>query len=117
MLYQLLVDSRFRMLSTDVNPDDWCALFMGEARAFNMKWTGKQAHLRYLFKQMIEKKYITFDEKSAKQWEILGSHFVDKNGRPFDKWDKQHDPKRGAKTLQMLAGVLNIADSLPNPDD
>ena len=115
-LYQLLIDERFKMLASDVNPEDWCALFKGEAKPFTMKWTGKQAHLRYLFKLMIGNKYISFDEKSAKQWEILGSHFVDKNGRPFDKWDKQHDPKRGAKTLQMFADVLNIATSMPNLD-
>ena len=108
-LYQLLVDERLKMLSPDVSPDDWCALFMGEAKPFTMKWIGKQAHLRYLFKLLIEKSYITFDERSAKQWEILGSHFVNKSGRPFADWDKQHDPKRGAKTLLMLADVLNIA--------
>lgn len=113
-LYQLLSDDRFRMLSPDVKPDDWCALFMGDAKPFTLKWTGKQAHLRYLFKLMIANKYITFDEKSAKQWEILGSHFVDKNGRPFDNWDSQHDPNRGAKTLQMFVEVLNIATSMPN---
>ena len=49
-LYQLLIDDRIKMLDRNVRPDDWCALFMGEAKSFTMKWTGKQAHLRYLFK-------------------------------------------------------------------
>lgn len=115
-LYQLLVDGRFKMLSPEVSPDDWCALFMGTPKPFTMKWTGKQAHLRYLFKLMLEAQYITHDVQSAGKWEILGSHFVDKSGRPFDKWDKQHDPKRGVKTLQMFAEVLNIASTMPNLD-
>lgn len=114
MLYQLLIDERFKMLSPDVSPEDWCALFTGEARAFTMKWTGKQAHLRYLFKQLIEKSYITFDATSAKQWEILGCHFVNSSGRAFKDWDKQKDPVRGAKTLQMFADVLNIATTPPD---
>lgn len=115
-LYQLLISESFQMLSPDVQPDDWCALFMGEAKAFTLKWTGRQAHLRYLFKQMLEKEYITNDDKSAGRWEVLGSHFVNKSGRPFDQWDKQHDPKRGARTLQMFAEVLNIASAMPNMD-
>lgn len=65
---------------------------------------------------MLEAQYITHDAQSAGKWEILGSHFVDKSGRPFDKWDKQHDPKRGVKTLQMFAEVLNIASTMPNLD-
>lgn len=115
-LYQLLIDERFKMLSVDVKPDDWCALFTGETKAFTMKWTGKQAHLRCLFKLLLEKGYITHDEKSAGKWEILGSHFVNKSGRPFSDWDSQYDPKRGAKTLQMFAEVLNIATTMPNTD-
>ena len=112
-LYQLLTDKRFKMLDPTVRPDDWCALFMGKARPFTMKWIGTQAHLRYLFKLMIEKKYITFDSKSAKQWEILGSHFLNKQGKPFTNWDSQHDPKRNVKRLEMLAEVLNIHSTPP----
>ena len=66
-LYQLLIDKRFKMLDPSVSPDDWCALFRGVARPFTMKWIGRQAHLRYLFKLLINKKYIIFDQKSAKQ--------------------------------------------------
>ena len=69
-LYQLLIDKRFNMLDPDVRPDDWCALFMGQAKPFTMKWIGRQAHLRYLFRLLIDKKFITFDSKSAKQCRI-----------------------------------------------
>lgn len=115
-LYQLLVDERFKMLAPEVNPEDWCALFEGEPKPFTMKWTGKQAHLRYLFKLMIEKSYITFDAQSAGKWEILGCHFLNSAGRQFADWDSQKDPKRGAKTLQMFAEVLNIASVMPNTE-
>ena len=112
-LYQLLTDDRFKLLDKNVTPNDWCALFMGEAKPFTMKWIGPQAHLRYLFKLLIQKKYITFDSKSAKQWEILGSHFLNRQGKPFTDWDSQKDPKRGAKILDRLAEVLNICSDLP----
>ena len=58
-LYQFLIDDRYKMLDKNVLPNDWCALFMGQAKPFTMKWIGPQAHLRYLFKLLIDKKYIT----------------------------------------------------------
>ena len=115
-LYQLLTDDRFKMLDKNVRPDDWCALFMGQAKPFTMKWIGPQAHLRYLFKLLLEKQYITFDSKSAKQWEILGSHFLNKQGKPFTDWDSQKDPIRGAKILERFAEVLNIHTDPPRSD-
>ena len=115
-LYQLLIDKRFNMLDPDVRPDDWCALFMGQAKPFQMKWIGRQAHLRYLFRLLIEKQYITFDSKSAGTWEILGSHFLNDKGKPFTDWDSQHDPKRGARTLERFAEVLNIHSDPPRID-
>ena len=115
-LYQLLIDKRFKMLDPSVSPDDWCALFRGVARPFTMKWIGRQAHLRYLFKLLIQKKYITFDQKSAKQWEILGSHFLNDKGKPFTDWDSQKDPVRGARTLEMFAEVLNIHSDPPRAE-
>ena len=115
-LYQLLTDERFRMLDPGVSPDVWCSLFMGTAHSFTMKWTGKQAHLRYLFKLLMKRKYITFDKKSAKQWEILGSHFLNAQGKPFTDWDSQHDPSRGARTLEMFAEVLNIHSAPPKAE-
>ena len=54
--------------------------------------------------------------KSAKQWEILGSHFVNAQGKPFTDWDSQHDPKRGARTLERFAEVLNIHSDPPRID-
>ena len=115
-LYQLLIDKRFKMLDPSVSPDDWCALFRGVARPFTMKWIGRQAHLRYLFKLLINKKYIIFDQKSAKQWEILGSHFLNAQGKPFTDWDSQKDPVRGARTLERFAEVLNIHSVPPRAE-
>lgn len=115
-LYQLLIDERFKMLDRNVTPDNWCALFMGQAKPFTMKWIGRQAHLRYLFKLLIDRNYITFDSKSAKQWEILGSHFLNAQGKPFTDWDSQHDPKRGARTLEMFAEVLNVHSTPPRTE-
>jgi len=115
-LYQLLIDERFKMLDRNVTPDNWCALFMGQAKPFTMKWIGKQAHLRYLFRLMIQKKFITFDRTSAKQWEILGSHFLNAQGKPFTDWDSQKDPVRGARTLEMFAEVLNVHSTPPRTE-
>ena len=115
-LYQLLTDDCFKLLDKNVTPNDWCSLFMGEARSFQMKWIGPQAHLRYLFKLLIQKKYITFDSKSAKQWEILGSHFLNRHGKPFTDWDSQKDPVRGALTIERFAEVLNIYSDPPQTE-
>lgn len=115
-LYQLLIGEQVKMLDKDVLPKDWCDLFMGKARPFRMKWIGSQAHLRYLFKLLIQKKYITYDSKSAKKWEILGSHFLNAKGKPFTDWDSQKDPKRKAVTLERFAEVLNIYSDPPKMD-
>ena len=110
-LYQLLIDKRFNMLDPDVRPDDWCALFMGQAKPFQMKWIGRQAHLRYLFRLLIDKNYITFDSKSAKQWEILGSHFLNKQGKPFTDWDSQ----KASSSARVLTSPKCVAPKQTTP--
>jgi len=111
-LHQLLTKERCGWLDKDVKPDTWLELFTGTPKEFTMKWKGTQQHLFYLFKLMLEREYIS-TPKGVGQWEIVGSHFVNKEGRPFTDWNGQHDPKRAERAISQLADILDIGQPLP----
>lgn len=110
-LYQKLIHVSCGWLDPQTAPEDWCTLFMGEPRAFTMKWLGTQAHLRYLFKLLLDRGYIDLPNKSVGRWEVLGSHFVNSKSKPFTDWDSQKDPKRIEGVISALAELLNIAEA------
>ena len=107
-LYQKLIHESCGWLDPNTSPEDWCALFMGEPKSFTMKWLGTQAHLRYLFKLLLDRGYIECSNKSVGRWEVLGSHFVNSKSKPFTDWDSQKDPKRIEGVISALAEMLNI---------
>lgn len=109
-LYQKLIHESCGWLDPNTSPEDWCALFMGEPKSFTMKWFGTQAHLRYLFKLLLDRGYIECPNKSVGRWEVLGSHFVNSKSKPFTDWDSQKDPKRIEGVISALAEMLNIAE-------
>lgn len=109
-LYQKLIHESCGWLDPNTSPEDWCALFMGEPKSFTMKWLGTQAHLRYLFKLLLDRGYIECPNKSVGRWEVLGSHFVNSKSKPFTDWDSQKDPKRIGGVISALAEMLNIAN-------
>ena len=109
-LYQKLIHESCGWLEPNTLPEDWCALFMGEPKSFTMKWLGTQAHLRYLFKLLLDRGYIECPNKSVGRWEVLGSHFVNSKSKPFTDWDSQKDPKRIEGVISALADMLNIAE-------
>ena len=111
-LYQKLTSEKLGWLDASVSIEDWCYLFSGKTKAFVLKWNGTQAHLKYLFKLMIEREYITVP-KGAGQWEIVGSHFKNEKSKPFKDWNDQKDPVRGAEVISALVELLNIAADLP----
>lgn len=117
-LYQKLIHEACGWLDADTTPEQWCALFMGEPKSFTMKWKGKQARLKYLFKLMIQRGYIT-TPKGVGPWEIVGSHFLNDKSKPFSDWNDQKDPSRGALIIDRLAEILNISADIPadNSDD
>lgn len=105
-LYQKLIHESCGWLDPSTSPDTWCALFMGKPQAFTMKWLGTQAHLRYLFKLMLDRGYIEHLNKGVGRWEILGSHFLDSKSKPFTDWDSQKDPKRYEGVVSALADLV-----------
>lgn len=107
-LYQKLIHEACGWLDAETTPEQWCALFMGEPQSFTMKWKGKQAHLKYLFKLLIQRGYITAP-KGVGPWEIVGSHFLNDKSKPFSDWNDQKDPSRGALVIDCMAEILNIS--------
>ena len=103
-LYQLL--TRAGWMDKDTKPDVFDCLFMGEAKSFTIKWTGKQQDLYYLIKRLSERGLIECP-KGATIWVITGSHFVDSQSRPFSDWNSQHAPKRSAPAIERLCDVLD----------
>ena len=112
-LYQYLKHTSVGWLDPDASVEDWCALFMGEPKPFKLKWTGTQQHLKHLFRLLLEREYISRTNTSVGPWEIVGSHFLDKNRRPFSDWDSQHPAKRKKDVLSWLAEFLNVSADLP----
>lgn len=112
-LYQYLKHTSVGWLDPNASVEDWCALFMGEPKPFKLKWTGTQQHLKHLFRLLLDREYISRTNTSVGPWEIVGSHFVDKNRRPFKDWDSQHPAKRKKDVLSWLAEFLNISADLP----
>lgn len=112
-LYQYLKHTSVGWLDPDTSMEDWCALFMGVPKPFKLKWIGTQQHLKHLFKLLLDREYISRTNTSVGPWEIVGSHFVDKNRRPFTDWDSQHPAKRKKDVLSWLAEFLNVSTDLP----
>lgn len=94
-------------LSADTKPDTFVDLFLGEAKSFTIKWTGRQQDLYYLIKRLSERQLIKCP-KGATKWVILGSHVVDSRSRPFTDWNKQKDPKTSAAAIERLADLLDV---------
>lgn len=108
-LYQLLDNAGW--IAKDTKPDVFGALFMGEAKSFTIKWIGSQQDLYYLIKRLSTRKLIKCP-KGATKWVITGSHFVDSQSRRFTDWNRQHDPKVSALTIENLCNVLDITKPL-----
>ena len=111
-LHQLLTKASCGWLDRNVTPDVWCDLFEGKPKPFRMKWTGTQQHLYYLFKLLYDRELIA-KPAGVGQWEIVGSHFVNKSGRPFTDWNGQKNPKKAEKAIGRLADILDITCPLP----
>lgn len=110
-LYQALTSKELGWLDPSTPPDDWCALFMGKPKSVTLKWLGTQMQLKHLFLQILAAGDITHPG-SVGRWEILGSHFVNQQSKPFTTdWHRVSTPTRGAKVIEQLAGVLNLGKS------
>ena len=103
MLYQHLLKARW--IAPDTNPDDFSAIFEGNPSTARIKWIGKQAFLYYLIRQLVDLQLISIPQ-NASVWQIVESHFLDKNSRPFHDFNKQKEPIKAKAAIDKLIEIL-----------
>ena len=103
MLYQHLLKARW--IAPDTNPDDFSAIFEGNPSTARIKWIGKQAFLYYLIRQLVDLQLVSIPQ-NASVWQIVESHFLDKNSRPFHNFNKQKEPIKAKAAIDKLIEIL-----------
>ena len=102
-LYQHLLKAQW--IAPDTNPDDFCAIFEGNPSTARIKWIGKQAFLYYLIRQLVDLQLVSIPQ-NASVWQIVESHFLDKNSRPFHNFNKQKEPIKAKAAIDKLIEIL-----------
>ena len=103
-LYKALI--RAGWIHQDTKPDDFNAIFEGEARPVKVKWTAPQANLYYLVKALEENRLISLPQGSS-IWVVTGSHFLDSDSRQFGSWNKQKTPKKAKAAIDRMVNLLD----------
>ena len=103
MLYQHLLKAQW--IAPDTNPDDFSAIFEGNPSTARIKWIGKQAFLYYLIRQLVDLQLVSIPQ-NASVWQIVESHFLDKNSRPFHNFNKQKKPIKAKAAIDKLIEIL-----------
>ena len=103
MLYQHLLKAQW--IAPDTNPDDFSAIFEGNPSTARIKWIGKQAYLYYLIRQLVDLQLVSIPQ-NASVWQIVESHFLDKNSRPFHNFNKQKKPIKAKAAIDKLIEIL-----------
>ena len=106
-LYQYLL--RAKWIAADTTPDDFLAIFSGNATNCQIRWTGKKTYLVYLFRLLTDKKYIS-TPKGIGRWMIVGSHFIDTHNRLFTLLNSQRIPVKAQQTIEQLSELLNTGN-------
>ena len=102
-LYQHLLKAQW--IAPDTNPDDFSAIFEGNPSIARIKWIGKQAFLYYLIRQLVDLQLVSIPQ-NASVWQIVESHFLDKNSRPFHNFNKQKEPIKAKAAIDKLIEIL-----------
>ena len=102
-LYQHLLKAQW--IAPDTNPDDFSAIFEGNPSTARIKWIGKQAFLYYLIRQLVDLQLVSIPQ-NASVWQIVESHFLDKNSRPFHNFNKQKEPIKAKAAIDKLIEIL-----------
>ena len=102
-LYQHLLKAQW--IAPNTNPDDFSAIFEGNPSTARIKWIGKQAYLYYLIRQLVDLQLVSIPQ-NASVWQIVESHFLDKNSRPFHNFNKQKEPIKAKAAIDKLIEIL-----------
>ena len=106
-LYQYLLHAKW--MAADTTPDDFLAIFSGNATNCQIRWTGKKTHLVYLFRLLTDRQYIS-TPKGIGRWMIVGSHFIDAHSRQFTFLNCQRVPVKAQRAIDHLAELLNTGN-------
>ncbi len=106
-LYQYLL--RAKWIAADTTPDEFLAIFSGNATNCHIRWTGKKTHLVYLFRLLTDRQYIS-TPKGIGRWMIVGSHFIDAHSRQFTFLNCQRVPVKAQRAIDHLAELLNTGN-------
>lgn len=106
-LYQYLLHAKW--IAADTAPDDFLAIFSGNATNCQIRWTGKKTHLVYLFRLLTDRQYIS-TPKGIGRWMIVGSHFIDAHSRQFTFLNCQRVPVKAQRAIDHLAELLNTGN-------
>jgi len=106
-LYQYLL--RAKWIASDTTPDDFLAIFSGNATNCQIRWNGKKTHLVYLFRLLTDRQYIS-TPKGIGRWMIVGSHFIDAHSRQFTFLNCQRIPVKAQRAIDHLAELLNTGN-------
>ena len=106
-LYQYLLHAKW--IAADTTPDDFLAIFSGNATNCQIRWTGKKTHLVYLFRLLTDRQYIS-TPKGIGRWMIVGSHFIDAHSRQFTFLNCQRVPVKAQRAIDHLAELLNTGN-------
>jgi hypothetical protein len=102
-LYQHLLKAQW--IAPETTPDDFSAIFEGNPSTARIKWIGKQAYLYYLIRQLVDLQLVSIPQ-NASVWQIVESHFLDKNSRPFHDFNKQKEPIKAKAAIDKLIEIL-----------
>lgn len=102
-LYQCLLKAKW--IAADTKPDAFCAIFEGQSSTARIKWISKQAYLYYLIRQLVDLQLVSIPQ-NASVWQIVESHFLDKNSRPFHNFNKQKKPIKAKAAIDKLIEIL-----------
>ena len=104
VLYQALMEKKW--IDKTTTPDMFIDLFTGEPKDFYIKWTGSQADLYALIKNLFKANLISATKGGGK-WETAGSHFVNKQSKSFTNWNKQKENLGSKTTIEYFVKILN----------
>lgn len=112
LLYQALLRATVNgeqvgWIDKKTDHEDFAKLFSGEDTSIQVRWTGTKQHLKYLFKVLYAREYITIPNGGKQPYVIVQSHFVDKSRHIFTDWDKEQDPKEYKNAIEAMAEILN----------
>lgn len=104
-LFQVL-QTNAHWVDAGESPDDFVALFSGEPKSFQIKWRGSKQHLYHLFKVIFERGLVSWGRKNG-QWQILQSHFLDKNGHTFTSFNGEKESIKARAVIERLVDIID----------